>query len=77
MRVEVDGKTEFEGTLPKGTQRQWVIDESITIRTGNAGAVMITINDETPQPLGEPGAVEEFTYQALAEEAEENDQTAS
>ncbi|AFY37227.1 hypothetical protein Lepto7376_0832 [[Leptolyngbya] sp. PCC 7376] len=70
MRVEVDGKTEFEGTLPKGTQKQWVVDESIKIRTGNAGAVMITINDETPHPLGEPGAVEEFTYQALADDAE-------
>lgn len=67
MRVVVDGETEFEGVVPKGTQRKWVADESIKIRTGNAGAVYITINDEqTPQPLGEPGAVEEFTYQALA-----------
>jgi cytoskeletal protein RodZ len=68
MRVDIDGKTAFEGTVPKGTQKQWVVDESITIKTGNAGAVMITINNEAPHPLGEPGAVEEFTYQALAED---------
>lgn len=68
MRVEIDGKTAFEGTLPKGTQKQWVADESVKIRAGNAGAVYITINDEQPHPLGEPGSVEEFTYQALADE---------
>ncbi len=77
MRVEVDGQTAFEGTLPEGTQRQWVVDESIKIRTGNAGAVMITINNETPQPLGEPGAVEEFTYQALADDATRIERAAS
>lgn len=68
MHVEIDGQTAFEGTVPKGTQKQWVVGESITIKTGNAGAVMITINNEEPHPLGEPGAVEEFTYQALAED---------
>ncbi|OKH19914.1 helix-turn-helix domain-containing protein [[Limnothrix rosea] IAM M-220] len=77
MRVEVDGETAFEGTLPEGTERQWVVDESIKIRTGNAGAVLITINNETPQPLGEPGAVEEFTYQALADDATRIERTAS
>lgn len=71
MRVEVDGKTEFEGTLPKGSQKKWVVDESVKIRTGNAGAVIITIDNEPPHPLGEPGAVEEFTYQALAEDETE------
>ncbi|NJN72621.1 MAG: DUF4115 domain-containing protein [Limnothrix sp. RL_2_0] len=68
MRIEVDGKTEFEGTLPKGSQKKWVVDESVKIRTGNAGAVIITIDNEPPHPLGETGAVEEFTYQALAED---------
>jgi cytoskeletal protein RodZ len=71
MRVEVDGKTEFEGILPKGSQKKWVVDESVKIRTGNAGAVIITIDNEPPHPLGEPGAVEEFTYQALAEDEAE------
>lgn len=65
MRVEIDGKTAFEGTLPKGTQKQWVADESVRIRAGNAGAVYITINNEQPHRLGEPGEVEEFTYQAM------------
>lgn len=67
MRVEVDGKTEFEGTLPKGSQQQWVVGESVKIRAGNAGAVIITIDNKPPHPLGKPGAVEEFTYQALVD----------
>lgn len=67
MRVEVDGKTEFEGTLPKGSQKQWVVGESVKIRAGNAGAVIITIDNKPPHPLGKPGAVEEFTYQALVD----------
>lgn len=67
MRVEIDGKTAFEGTLPKGSQKQWVADESVRVRSGNAGAVYITINDQKPHRLGEPGTVEEFTYQAKAD----------
>ncbi len=69
MRVIIDGKTEFEGTLPKGTQKKWVADKSVTIRAGNAGAVLIAINNQTAQPLGKPGAVEEITYEASAEKA--------
>jgi cytoskeletal protein RodZ len=77
MQVVIDGEIAFEGTLPEGTQKQWVVDESIKIRTGNAGAVVITINDEQPHPLGEPGAVEEFTYQALLQEESVEDQAPS
>ena len=64
LRVTADGQTEFEGVLPKGTVRTWVANEEITIRTGNAGGVVVTFNDQKAQQLGAPGQVQEVTYQA-------------
>ncbi|ACB00336.1 MULTISPECIES: RodZ domain-containing protein [Cyanophyceae] len=77
MRVEIDGQTAFEGTLAKGTQKQWIADESVRVRSGNAGAVYITINNQQPHRLGEPGAVEEFTYQAKADNNKPKTQASS
>ena len=62
LKVLVDGKTAFEGTLPKGTQRSWTGKEQVTIRAGNAGGVGITFNNGQRKVLGEPGKVEEITY---------------
>jgi cytoskeletal protein RodZ len=62
LKVMVDGKVAFEGTLAKGTQRQWTGDREVTIRAGNAGGVVISFNNQQQQILGEPGEVEEITY---------------
>ncbi len=62
LKVMVDGKLAFEGTLPKGTQRKWTGDEQVTIRAGNAGGVVINFNNEQQKILGAPGEVEEITY---------------
>ena len=62
LKVMVDGKPAFEGTLPKGTQRTWTGKEQVTIRAGNAGGVVITFNNGQKQILGAPGQVEEVTY---------------
>ncbi len=62
LKVLVDGKIAFEGTLPKGTQRSWTGKEQVTIRAGNAGGVGITFNNGQRKVLGEPGKVEEITY---------------
>ena len=64
LRVTADGQTEFEGVLPKGTVQTWMANEEITIRTGNAGGVVVTFNDQKAQQLGAPGQVQEVTYQA-------------
>ena len=71
VEVEVDGQPAFKGLLQKGVQKKWVADESLTIRSGNAGAVIIQIDNEQPQPLGEPGEVDEFTFQASASNSDE------
>lgn len=64
IRVVADGKTEFEGVLPEGTQRTWVADQKLIVRAGNAGGVMVEFNDESVKQLGAPGEVQEVTFAA-------------
>lgn len=62
LKVMVDGKKAFEGTLPPGTKRSWTGKQQVTIRAGNAGGVAIAFNNGQQKLLGEPGKVEEITY---------------
>lgn len=63
LKIVADGKTEFEGILPKGTQRNWSAKEKLTVRTGNAGGVLVTFNDKPETAIGKPGEIQEVTYQ--------------
>lgn len=63
LKVVVDGKTEFEGVLPQGSQRTWVANKQLTVRAGNAGGVLVTFNEQKPKKLGQSGQVEEVTFQ--------------
>ncbi|MGF1492632.1 MAG: helix-turn-helix domain-containing protein [Microcoleaceae cyanobacterium] len=65
--IEVDGKTEFQGILPGGTQKTWEAREELVIVAGNAGGVIITVNDGEARRLGEPGAVEEAVFKAISD----------
>ncbi len=62
IRVMTDGKMDFEGVLPQGTQRLWTADKQIVVRAGNAGGVIVSLNNGQAKPLGEPGSVEEVTF---------------
>lgn len=62
MRVTTDGSTTFEGILQPGESRLWTADQALTIRAGNAGAVVISYNNQQAEPLGQPGMVKEVTY---------------
>jgi cytoskeletal protein RodZ len=64
VQIQVDGKTEFEGTLPSGTVRTWQAQEQLVFVAGNAGGVMIAVNNGQAQPLGAPGVVKEITFKA-------------
>jgi len=55
MRVDVDGKTQFVGIVPKGATRQWQAQKKLQVRVGNAGAVILTYNDQVIGPAGKPG----------------------
>jgi cytoskeletal protein RodZ len=62
LRVTSDGSTEFEGILQPGDSRLWTADQALTIRAGNAGGVIISVNDSQAETLGQPGTVREVTY---------------
>jgi cytoskeletal protein RodZ len=63
MRVVADGKKQFEGLLPQGTQRTWVANEQLKVRVGNAGGVLVTtVDQKDAKPLGELGQVQEVTF---------------
>ena len=64
IRVVADGKTQFEGFLPQGTQRTWVAQDQLTVRAGNAGGVLVTFNQEKAKQLGSLGEVQEVTFAA-------------
>ncbi len=59
LKVEVDGKTAYEGILEKDTQQTWSGQKQVTLRSGNAGAVNLAVNQQAAQPLGELGEVKE------------------
>ncbi len=62
VRVMTDNKVEYEGELPKGTQRTWTADRQVVVRAGNAGGVIVTFNDSQAKPLGQPGEIEEMAF---------------
>ncbi|MEG4343234.1 DUF4115 domain-containing protein [Microcoleus sp. A003_D6] len=64
IQVEVDGKTEFEGILPIGTVRTWQAQKQLVVVAGNAGGVMIAVNNGQAEQLGVPGVVKEVVFKA-------------
>lgn len=64
IRVVADGKTEFEGTLPEGSHRIWKAQEQLTVKTDNAGGVLMSVNQEKAKEMGEPGKEEEVRIAA-------------
>ncbi len=64
IEVVADGKTQFEGVLPKGTKRTWEAKEELFLRAGNAGGVLVAVNDGQAKEMGAPGEVEEVTVKA-------------
>ncbi|MGF1536455.1 MAG: helix-turn-helix domain-containing protein [Elainellaceae cyanobacterium] len=62
LRVIVDGNEEFEGVLQEGSEQTWTADSEVIIRAGNAGGVLLAINNSPAELMGAPGAVSEQTF---------------
>jgi hypothetical protein len=62
LRVLVDGVLAEEGVLRDGDTRSWVAEQAITLRTGNAGGVRLTLNGEDLGTMGGVGEVVERTW---------------
>lgn len=62
LSVKADGDLIYEGTLPKGSQKTWSAQKDLVIVSGNAGAVMLSFNQEKAKPMGARGQVETETF---------------
>ncbi|MFQ5342529.1 MAG: DUF4115 domain-containing protein [Anaerolineae bacterium] len=62
IRVVADGQTVFEGTVVPGDERTWKARREITLRTGNAGGVIVSINGRQLGALGNSGQVLEYVW---------------
>ena len=69
IRVAVDGEVAEEGFLDAGVTRLWEANQSITLRTGNAGGVTLVLNGQDLGPMGAVGEVVERSW-ALADTGE-------
>ncbi len=59
LRVVVDGEVVEEGFVAAEDTRAWEANESIIIRTGNAGGLSLILNGEDLGPMGNVGQVVE------------------
>lgn len=64
LRVTADGEVTFEGTLESGEQRTWTAKTELSIRAGNAGVVMLSLNGGDETPAGDVGQAETVTFTA-------------
>lgn len=64
LRIEVDGRTEFEGVLEEGKKLAWSGDRQISIRAGNASSVALSYNNQPIKVLGKEGEVTEKLFSA-------------
>ena len=59
IKVVADGKVEYEGKLDKGAKRSWKANKELTVRAGNAGGVLVSVNQQVAKTMGKSGAIEE------------------
>jgi len=64
LSVRVDGEAAYSGTMRPGESRTFGGTSQIDVSTGNASAVVLTLNGETLAPLGNPGEVKRITLTA-------------
>ncbi|NES66728.1 MAG: helix-turn-helix domain-containing protein [Okeania sp. SIO2D1] len=62
VSIEIDGKIAFEGTLVQGTQKTWEAQEQLVFFAGNAGGILIPINNGQTMQLGKTGEVKEVVF---------------
>ncbi len=62
VRVAVDGETQLESLLDPVYVQEFVAQESIQLRTGNAAGVILTLNGEELPPLGDTAEVVDYIW---------------
>jgi hypothetical protein len=69
IRTTIDGRTDGGRTLAAGESMEVSAERSISLRVGDAGAMVVSVNDGEKQPLGRDGQV--LTKQFVVEGREE------
>lgn len=64
LSIRVDGESAYSGIMRPGESRTFSGESHIELSTGNASAVVLTLNGETLAPLGNPGEVKRITLTA-------------
>jgi cytoskeletal protein RodZ len=64
ISVVTDGKIAFEGVLPQGSSRTWNATDQLTVKTNNAGGVLVSVNQEAAKEMGELGKPQEIKIAA-------------
>jgi len=64
MRVTVDGKPAFEGTLVPGQSKHFEGNDKIYVYLGDAGAVEALLDGQNLGLLGNPGEVKDREFKA-------------
>jgi cytoskeletal protein RodZ len=59
IKVDIDGKTAYEGTLPKGVKRTWEAYELFTLKVGYAPGIKVFFNAEAVDIMS--GAVQDVS----------------
>jgi hypothetical protein len=62
LRIVADGKNVLERELPAGARFPFAAEKTVVIRTGDAGAVSLTLNGKDLGPLGREGQVVTRTF---------------
>ena len=57
VSVTVDGEKQFERVLAAGEERTVTVRDELLLRTGDAGAMVMTLNGAKAKPLGRSGDV--------------------
>jgi cytoskeletal protein RodZ len=62
LRVAVDGQVQLETIIEPGDDREWVAQQSLTIRSGNAGGISVILDGQDLGVMGQPGQVVERAW---------------
>ncbi|MGB3137932.1 MAG: DUF4115 domain-containing protein, partial [Nodosilinea sp.] len=61
LSVVADGENVYEGTAESGFKKTWTAQDSVVLRTGNAGGVQLEVNGDRAVAMGEGGVVRTLT----------------
>lgn len=66
VEVRVDEESVFEGFMTQGQNKSWTAKKELTVRAGDAGAVLLSRDDSKLEKMGANGEVKQITFKPEA-----------